>query len=535
VLLFAPNRRHPEHELAAPVRSLELRARPRPARRAARRDLFEGAPWLLLSGVADAVMLWLAVSAAMAVTVTPVAGGAQRALLLAVVAGIVVRLASAGMYGGRPGRMAFLDTTKQCLVSAGQVTLVVLAVTALTHQPDGFADLLALTGAFGAAAVAAARLGLGVARRRARVHGVSGKRAVIVGAGYIGAQLERRLLERPSLGLRPVGFVDGDPAPAFLHGDAGHGPVLGAPDDLEAIVTETGAQHVIIAFSSAPDSTIGPLVRRCEQLGLEVSVVPRLFENVNDRQWVEHVGGMPLCGLRTENPRSWKYSVKHGLDRLVAGGALIVAAPLFAGVALAVRLSSPGPIFFRQRRVGRDGQNFDILKFRSMRVAPHTPDAELAGRLVAAGAAPGGVEGFDRRTRVGTFIRRTSLDEIPQLLNIVRGHMSLVGPRPERPEFVELFGPNVQRYGDRHRVKSGLTGWAQVHGLRGQTSLAERVEWDNWYIQNWSLWLDLKIVLMTPLEVLRSSAEGNADGAPAAAVASPTEPLSAVEVESAAA
>jgi len=138
-----------------------------------------------------------------------------------------------------------------------------------------------------------------------------------------------------------------------------------------------------------------------------------------------------------------------------------------------------------------------------MRVAAVASDAELAGRLVAAGAAPGGVEGIDRRTKVGTFIRRASLDEIPQLWNIARGHMSLVGPRPERPEFVELFGPNVRRYGDRHRVKSGLTGWAQVSGLRGQTSLPDRVEWDNYYIENWSLQLDFKILILTVAAVLK--------------------------------
>lgn len=529
MLLFAPSRSEAAHEPLAPAVLLEQAAGHTRPRGTTRRDLFEGVPWLLLSGVTDAVMLWLAVGAALAITGTPVRGGLSTGLLLVMLGGIAARLAAAGMYGGRPGRMALLDTTKQCFISAGQVTMIVLAFTALADQPPGVADLLALTGALAAGAIAIARLGLAVARRRARIQGLSGKRALIVGAGYIGAQLERRLLERPSLGLQPIGFVDGDPAPAFLQGDGSHGPVLGAPDELEAIVAETGAQHVIIAFSSAPDSTVLPLVRRCERLCLEVSVVPRLFENVNDRQWVEHVGGMPLCGLRTENPRSWKYAVKHGMDRTIAALALVAAAPLFAAVAVAVRVSSPGPILFRQRRVGRDGQSFDILKFRSMRIAVQAPDSELAGRLVAAGAAPGGVEGFDRRTAVGTFIRRTSLDEIPQLLNIVRGHMSLVGPRPERPEFVELFGPNVQRYGDRHRVKSGLTGWAQVHGLRGQTSLAERVEWDNWYIQNWSLWLDLKIILMTPLEVLRSSAEGNADGAPAAAAPPAPDPRSVVE------
>jgi lipopolysaccharide/colanic/teichoic acid biosynthesis glycosyltransferase len=166
------------------------------------------------------------------------------------------------------------------------------------------------------------------------------------------------------------------------------------------------------------------------------------------------------------------------------------------GATLAVKLSSPGPIFFRQRRVGRDGRDFDLLKFRSM----SPPDTKQAGNvsvLLPGDTAPGGVEGADRRTKVGKLMRRTSIDELPQLFNVLRGDMSIVGPRPERPEFVELFELRVDRYEDRHRVKSGITGWAQVHGLRGKTSLSDRIELDNYYIENWSLWLDFKILLMT--------------------------------------
>ena len=178
--------------------------------------------------------------------------------------------------------------------------------------------------------------------------------------------------------------------------------------------------------------------------------------------------------------------------------------------AVAVRLSSPGPAFFRQRRVGRDGKVFDFYKFRSMRMAPgQTDDGEEAVSaldfLLGGDIAPGGVEGEDRRTAVGRFLRSTSLDELPQLFNVLRGDMSLVGPRPERPEFVELFRQDIIRYGDRHRVKSGITGWAQVHGLRGQTSLAERVEWDNYYIAHWSLGLDLKILALTLVALFRNA------------------------------
>ncbi|HEY1450898.1 MAG TPA: sugar transferase, partial [Solirubrobacteraceae bacterium] len=204
-----------------------------------------------------------------------------------------------------------------------------------------------------------------------------------------------------------------------------------------------------------------------------------------------------------------QFAIKHALDRVLALILLILLSPVIAGAALAVRLSSPGPILFRQRRVGRDGKVFDFYKFRSMRPAPEGEQPEQGSSatdfLLPGDTAPGGVEGDDRRTAVGRFLRSTSLDELPQFFNVLRGDMSLVGPRPERPEFVELFRQDVIRYGDRHRVKSGITGWAQVHGLRGQTSLAERVEWDNYYIAHWSLGLDLRILALTLLALFRNA------------------------------
>jgi lipopolysaccharide/colanic/teichoic acid biosynthesis glycosyltransferase len=195
------------------------------------------------------------------------------------------------------------------------------------------------------------------------------------------------------------------------------------------------------------------------------------------------------------NPNGWQFAVKHMLDRIGAGVALVVLAPLLLAIAAAVRSSSPGPVLFRQRRIGRDGRDFEMLKFRSMR--PVTPGAGGIPAVIPAGVGPGGVEGLDRRTRIGTFLRRSSLDELPQLINVLRGEMSFVGPRPERPEFVGPFIRHVRHYNDRHRVRSGITGWAQVNGLRGQTSLSDRVEADNQYIESWSLALDLRILLMT--------------------------------------
>jgi exopolysaccharide biosynthesis polyprenyl glycosylphosphotransferase len=241
------------------------------------------------------------------------------------------------------------------------------------------------------------------------------------------------------------------------------------------------------------------------------SLVPRLFEASTERVSVEHIGGLPLFAMRPADPKGWQFAVKYTLDRVAAGLLLTVISPLMLGLALATRISMGRPIFFRQRRVGLDGREFEILKFRSMKNP--SPKVNGNGKLngngkvkvnvngngfkLAGDTAPGGVEGEDRRTRVGRFLRKTSLDELPQLINVLRGEMSMIGPRPERPEFVELFGQDIHRYSDRHRVKSGITGWAQIHGLRGQTSISDRAEWDNYYIENWSLWLDFKIAVMT--------------------------------------
>jgi exopolysaccharide biosynthesis polyprenyl glycosylphosphotransferase len=250
-----------------------------------------------------------------------------------------------------------------------------------------------------------------------------------------------------------------------------------------------------------PDRSLVRFTRECEDLGLEVSLVPRLFESINDRFALERLGGLPLLGLRAIDPKGWQFNIKYALDKPLAALKLVAAAPSMLLAFLAVKLSSPGPALFRQRRLGLDGKPFFLLKFRSMSVAPDD------GFDPATGDAPGGIEGPDRRTSLGRFMRRFAIDELPQFWNVLKGEMSIIGPRPERPQYVERFDRDHDRYRDRHRVKAGITGWAQVHGLRGQTSLADRIEWDNFYIENWSLWLDLKFLLMTLGAILRSGDE----------------------------
>jgi len=408
-----------------------------------------------------------------------------------------------------------LDSIGQVVGATSLTAMTLIAVDTLVIADMPGVGLTVRAWLFGTLYVAGGRAFLGATQRRARTHRLVGSGTLIVGAGRIGALVERRLRTHPELGLVTLGYLDADPAPAEL-APARRAPVLGPPSDLSRIARETGARHVILAFLSAPDHVLVPLVRQCEEQGLELSVVPRLFDSVNARVELEHIGGLPLYGLRALDPRGWQFAVKNILGQAIAVILVLVLAPVIAAVALAVKLTSPGPILFRQRRIGRDGHDFELLKFRSIRISQDPggcPPAAWGSEGGDAGATsdatstdvdstlervgPGGLEGDLRLTPIGRFIRRSSLDELPQLWNVLRGDMALVGPRPERPEFVELFGQSIRRYDDRHRVKSGVTGWAQVNGLRGRTSLGDRVEWDNYYIENWSLWLDLKILLMT--------------------------------------
>ena len=279
-------------------------------------------------------------------------------------------------------------------------------------------------------------------------------------------------------------------------------PLVGTPTALSAAVSATGAEGVAFAFTAGGDLRLLPLLEQCERLGLKVFAVPRLFEALGARTCVRQVGLLPLGQLESIDPRDIRFAVKHALDRLIVAVVLAAAGPLMLAIAALVKLGSPGPVFFRQRRIGRDGREFTMLKFRTM-CEPAVPIAFAP----PAGCAPGGIENEDRRTPIGVWLRRASLDELPQLINVLRGDMSLIGPRPERPEYVRRFAAELRRYDRRHRVKSGITGLAQVSGLRGQTSIVERAEYDNFYVQNWSFWLDFKIALRTVQVVLSLGGE----------------------------
>jgi exopolysaccharide biosynthesis polyprenyl glycosylphosphotransferase len=326
--------------------------------------------------------------------------------------------------------------------------------------------------------------------RRARSRGTFVQRVLVIGAGQVAERLARILEVHADYGLQPIGFLDDDP------GESLSLPVLGGIDDLDDVLRFHRIDRIVIAFGNYRSSDLVRIIRRCENSSVEMYVVPRFFELglQGVPRDAEMVWGFPLVRLRRSTVRTGPRRVKRVFDSCVAGGLLFVTAPLFGVLALGVKLSSPGPVYFRQRRIGMNGREVEILKFRSMQ-QNNESDTQWS------------VDDDARVTKIGHFMRKTSLDELPQLWNVVRGDMSLVGPRPERPHFVQRFSEEVSGYEDRHRVPVGLTGLAQVHGLRGDTSIEDRAWLDNQYIENWSAVADLAILARTAGAMVRQARE----------------------------
>ena len=427
---------------------------------------------------------------------------------LAFVAIALLALAANGAYNPRFS-LQFLEDLRYVLGATAIAAMGITFARVVLNEGPEIAGQEVRAWMFAATYLAAGRAGARLVQANARRQGMGGSRTLIIGAGRVGHRVASRLMDRPEFGLKPIAFFDADP----LEMDDGVDlPVLsrGADEDpsdrIDAIVGEFGIEEVIVTFSLAKHEFELAIVRRCLELGVGVSLVPRLFEGVPDKTLLERIGGIPLISVHPSDPRGWQFDVKYTLDRAAAAVGIVVAAPLLIFAAAGTWFTLGRPVLFRQPRVGIDGRQFDMLKFRTMRPPRGDADQALQEDLER-GLAPGGVEGGDRRTRFGAFLRRTSLDELPQLINVLRGEMSMIGPRPERPEFASRFGSEVHRYDDRLRVKSGITGWAQVHRLRGRTSIADRIEWDNYYIENWSFWLDFKIALLTVLAVFRDRSE----------------------------
>ena len=338
---------------------------------------------------------------------------------------------------------------------------------------------------FSIAAVSFARYVFREALRVARRRGYNLRYALVVGGGDLAAGVVQRVRSRPDTGIQILGLVGDD-----KRGTAGAQP-LGGFADLRAVLDAHQVDHVILALAHEEYGRLGGLLEAIGDEPVTIHVVPDLGRFTSLRGGVEEFEGLPFVHLRESPLYGWNQMAKRAFDAAFSLAVLTLLSPILAVLAAAVKLTSRGPVLYGQERMGLDGQRFRMMKLRTMRV-----DAEDTSGPVWASA------GDDRRTPIGAFLRRFSLDELPQFVNVLRGEMSVVGPRPERPVFVERFRQTVPGYMLRHKVKSGVTGWAQVHGLRGNTSLEKRIEYDIEYIERWSFWLDLKIIGMTLFRVL---------------------------------
>ncbi|WP_244929167.1 exopolysaccharide biosynthesis polyprenyl glycosylphosphotransferase [Nocardioides sp. W7] len=418
---------------------------------------------------------------------------------LVVLAGAVAAVLTAAGAGLHRSRLVLsvIEDVPKVAVAAAVATTAVVALD--PRRPEALPTALEMAATAGAAFVAMVVLRTAVyalahARRRS---GRSAHPAIVVGAGTVGVRLAETFLARPQHGLYPVGIIDS--APEIDPRDLPV-PYLGSIDRLEAAMADLGVHDVVFAFPGQPDARTIDVVRRCLEQDYQVFVVPRFFEmmGLDHHRRVEVVGDVAVMRLRRWGMRPLTLLAKRTLDVSVSGLALLLLAPVLLVCALAVRLETGPGIIFKQLRIGRHGRPFQLYKFRSLKPASEEESATAWS-----------IDHDARLGRVGRFLRRTSLDELPQLVNVLRGDMSLVGPRPERPFFVREFARTHERYDDRHRVAAGLTGWAQVNDLRGDTPIDARVRFDNHYIENWSLWTDVKILLRTARTLARPAPGGD--------------------------
>jgi exopolysaccharide biosynthesis polyprenyl glycosylphosphotransferase len=396
-----------------------------------------------------------------------------------------------GMY--RPiRRLSTLDEFQRVLASVSIGTVMAIAA-GIFLPPSDFAfsrALLALAWGLAIILIRAARL-LAFRLRAALMRRDGHGKLLIIGSGELGQAILQRIEQAPELGYRPAGLASDVDPPGSTPLDGL--PVLGNLEEVGKIVREQDIQEVIIAEPSLTHQRILDVISQCEREQVNIRVFPDVFQIISSAVSIDDLGGLPMVSVRDSALRGWKLSLKRAVDLLVTVPLLILIAPLILIIALLIKLTSPeGPVFYVQERVGLDGKHFKVIKFRSM-----IPDAEKD-------TGPVWTERGDSRvTRFGRFIRRFSLDELPQFVNVLMGEMSVVGPRPERPHFVEQFSRRVPRYPERHREKAGLTGWAQINGLRGNVSIEERTAYDLWYIENWTLGLDFKIMLLTIVSIFR--------------------------------
>jgi exopolysaccharide biosynthesis polyprenyl glycosylphosphotransferase len=408
---------------------------------------------------------------------------------IGVAAGLTVALfASGGLYQARR-HISFLDILPSLCGRTLVSTAIIGIVVAERHESVDYLAGFLREAAVSSLALLVARVisckVVIVARRRRWVE----HSAIVVGVGPVAIELARLLRRYPQYGLRFAGFVDVDHEPHDVQVAL---PVVGYLDDLESTLDRIDCEVVVFADVNCPDARLVEIAGSTDLRRCDLWIVPRPREFQADRAIADHIGAIPVVRVRRPGMVGRRWLVKRAFDIVFASAALVVLSPVLLLCAAATWIEGGRRVFFYQHRIGHHGSVFRLVKFRTMHA---DSEAESQTRW--------SVAGDPRIGPVGRFLRRTGLDELPQLWNILRRDMTVVGPRPERPHFVDQFSVDHPEYAMRHRVPVGLTGLAQVSGLRGDTPIADRARFDNYYIENWSLWLDVKVILRTVAEVLR--------------------------------
>jgi Undecaprenyl-phosphate glucose phosphotransferase len=488
---------------------------------------------VLATAVAFGAAYWLLVSTNERAALTQPPLVTYAGSLAVLMGALVVTFALSRLYIPRrdTSHLDMLGAVAQAVTIASVVALAVEGFATRSVDVPRFVLVGCLVGSIGLIWLGRALLHTGLAFLRR--HGWDEARVLIVGAGDQGQLLHEKILAAPELGYRVVGFLDeplAPPSPPPILGGVGReagssilggvgrdvrpsvlaeaergsfsaserggeapAPILGRPADVAWVVREYGIGEVLVALPSLSHQEIVGLAGLCARERVNIKVFPDVFQIMANEVTTSELSGLPLVRIRDVALRGWNRALKRAADLTLSALLLVLLSPLLLFLALVVKATSPGgPAFYVQERLGLDGRPFQLLKFRSMRV-----DAEAGTGPVMARPDD------DRTTTLGKVMRRLSIDEVPQLVNVLIGEMSLVGPRPERPHFVQQFAHAIPRYADRHQEKAGMTGWAQVNGLRGQTSIEERTRYDLFYVEHWSLLFDVKILLKTLAAIVR--------------------------------
>jgi exopolysaccharide biosynthesis polyprenyl glycosylphosphotransferase len=411
-------------------------------------------------------------------------------LMLAQIVGVLIALAFSGQYY-LPRAVSRVDQFYAVFAGVSIGTMMAVAISVFTFKNSIFEvdyprAMIIYAWVLSIVLITVGRVVHQSVRDRHRDHGVGKDKLIVVGSGEEARIIVQRITWSPHLGYELVGVVSDEDDDEPIHG----APILGRPEDLPKLIEDHGIDEVIVATPELGHRETMRILSYCDRGRISIKVFPDFFQYIASEADIDDLGGLPLLSIRDYAMRGYLLIFKRLMDIVGAAIGLVLFSPLMLLTAIAIKLESPGPVFFIQERMGLDGNSFPMVKFRSMR-----QDAEDQG--------PGWTtENDPRRTKLGALLRRLEADELPQFINVLIGEMSLVGPRPEQPYYVNLFRENVPRYMERHREKAGMTGWAQVNGLRGDTSIVERTKYDVWYTENWSLWLDFKIIIRTLWQIV---------------------------------